>query len=83
MYEILLTHRVRDQLRDAPPALRGHVTGISAVLRVDPTTASSAFWIRRTEDVWAVTFGAGFGFLTHQVLEPERLVVLLDLTWVG
>jgi hypothetical protein len=83
MYEILLTHRVQDQLRDAPIVLRGYVVGISAVLRVDPTSASSVFRIRRTEDVWTVAFGSGFAFLTYQALEPERIVVLLDLAWVA
>jgi hypothetical protein len=83
MYEALLTRRVQDALRAAPSALWGHVAGITAVLRVDPTTTSSVFQIRRTEDVWTVTFGAGFGFLTYQVLEPERIVVLLDLAWVA
>jgi hypothetical protein len=30
-----------------------------------------------------VTFGAAHGLLTYWVLEPERIVVLLDLTWAG
>jgi hypothetical protein len=29
-----------------------------------------------------VNFGAG-GLLTDWVLQPERIVVLLDLTWAG
>jgi hypothetical protein len=41
------------------------------------------FHIRRSEDVWTSTFGAGRGFLTYWVLEEERIVVLLDLTWAG
>jgi hypothetical protein len=32
---------------------------------------------------WTVTFAAGRGFLTYWVVEPERVVVLLDLTWAG
>jgi hypothetical protein len=39
--------------------------------------------IRRTGDAWTATFEAGLGFLTYWVLEPERIVVLLDLTWAG
>jgi hypothetical protein len=30
-----------------------------------------------------VTFGAAHGLLTYRVLEPERIVVLLDLTRAG
>src|SRR5215216_3951832 len=36
-YQVLVTQRVRQQLRDAPPTLVGYVAGIIAVLRVDPT----------------------------------------------
>jgi hypothetical protein len=82
-YEVVLTRRVRDQLDDAPPVLRGYVAGMVAVLRVDPTAASRVFHIRRTGDAWTATFGAGLGFLTYRVLEPERIVVLLDLAWAG
>jgi hypothetical protein len=53
------------------------------VLRTDPTAAGSVFHARRTEDAWTATFGAGRGFLTYWVLEAERIVVLLDLTWAG
>lgn len=54
-----------------------------AVLRVDPTAASSVFHIRKVGDAWTATFGAGLGFLTYWVIEPQRIVVLLDLTWAG
>ena len=30
-----------------------------------------------------MTFGAAGGLLTYWVLQPERVVVLLDLTWAG
>jgi hypothetical protein len=30
-----------------------------------------------------MTFGAAHGLLTYWVLEPERIVVVLDLTWAG
>jgi hypothetical protein len=33
-YQVLVTQRVRQQLRDAPPPLVGYVAGIIAVLRV-------------------------------------------------
>ena len=50
MYEVVVTNRIRMQLRDAPPVLLGDVAGIIAVLRVDPTTASSVFQIRQVDD---------------------------------
>src|SRR5918993_2562665 len=57
-YQVLVTQRVRQQLRDAPPTLVGYVAGIIAVLRVDPTEASMIFRIRRLGDGgWTVTFG--------------------------
>ncbi len=42
------------------------------------------FRIRRVDDgAWTVTFGAGRGFLTYWVIDPEQIVVLLDLTWAA
>jgi hypothetical protein len=83
-YQVLVTQRVRQQLRDAPPTLVGSVAGIIAVLRVDPTEASMIFHIRRLGDTgWTVTFGAARGLLTYWVVQAEQLVVLLDLTWAG
>ena len=83
-YQVLVTQRVRQQLRDAPPTLVGYVAGIIAVLRVDPTEASMIFRIRRLGDAgWMVTFGAARGSLTYWVVQAEQLVVLLDLTRAG
>ena len=83
-YQVLVTQRVRQQLRDAPPTLVGYVAGIIAVLRVDPTEASMIFRIRRLGDTgWTVTFGASRGSLTYWVVQAEQLVVLLDLTRAG
>jgi hypothetical protein len=83
-YQVLVTHRVHQQLRGAPPLLAGSVAGIVAVLRVDPTEASMIFRRRRLGDAgWTVSFGAAQGRLTYWVLQPERIVVLLDLTWAG
>jgi hypothetical protein len=60
------------------------VAGIAAVLRVDPTSASSVFRIRGMDnDAWTATFAADRGFLTYWVIEAEQIVVLLDLTWTG
>jgi uncharacterized membrane protein len=39
---------------------------------------------RRLGDAgWTVNFGAAGGWLTYWVLQSERIVVLLDLTWAG
>lgn len=83
-YQILVTHRVHQRLRDTPPFLAGHVAGIIAVLRVDPTEAIMIFRMRRIGDAgWTVTFGAARGLLTYWVVQAEQIVVLLDLTWAG
>ncbi|HEY4729122.1 MAG TPA: hypothetical protein VIJ32_13170, partial [Actinomycetes bacterium] len=72
------------RLRSAPPLLAGSVAGIVAVLRVDPTEASMIFRRRGLGDSgWTVTFGAAQGMLTYWVLQPERIVVLLDLAWAA
>jgi hypothetical protein len=81
-YQVLVTQRVHRRLRGAPPLLAGSVAGIVAVLRVDPTEASTMFRRRRLGDGgWTVTFGAAQGRLTYWVLLAEQIVVLLDLTW--
>ena len=83
-YRVLVTQLVHRRLRGAPPLLAGSVDGIIAVLRVDPIEASMIFRRRRLADTgWTVTFGAARGLLTYWVLEPERIVVLLDLNWAG
>jgi hypothetical protein len=83
-YQVLVTERVHRRLRGAPPLLAGSVAGIVAVLRVDPTEASMIFRRRRLGHAgWTVTFGTAGGLLTYWVLQAERIVVLLDLTWAG
>jgi hypothetical protein len=83
-YQVLVTRRVHQHFRQAPPRLAGSVAGIVAVLRVDPTEVSMIFRRRRLGDAgWAVTFGAAGGLLTYWVLQAEWIVVLLDLTWTG
>jgi hypothetical protein len=83
-YQVLVTQQVHRRLRGAPPLLAGSVAGIVAVLRVDPTEASMIFRRCRLGDAgWTASFGAAQGRLTYWVLQPERIVVLLDLTWAG
>jgi hypothetical protein len=42
-YRVLTARKVREQLKDAPPELRGYVDDVVALLRVEPTAASVAF----------------------------------------
>jgi hypothetical protein len=81
-YQVVVTQQVHEQLRDAPPLAAGSVAGIIAVLRVEPSEARMIFRRRRLGDAGGtVNFGAAGGLLTYWVLPPERIVVLLDLTW--
>jgi lactoylglutathione lyase len=82
-YRVLAARRVRDQLREAPPELRGYVDGIVAFLRVDPTAASVAFVLVGGSDYKTIIFAEGRGFLGYHVLEEQRVVVLVDLAWIG
>ena len=81
-YQVLVTQRVHQRLRGAPPLVAGSVAGIVAVRRVDPIEASLMFRRRRLGDGgWTVTFGAAQGSLTYWVLPADQIVVFLDLTW--
>jgi hypothetical protein len=81
-YRVLAGRRVRDQLEDAPPELRGYVDGVVAFLRVDPAAASVAFILVGGSDYKTIVFGEGRGFLDYHVFEEQRVVVLVDLTWL-
>src|SRR5512132_826774 len=49
-----------------------------------PTEASMIFRRRRLDDgAGTVSFGGAQGLLAYWVLQPERMVVLLNLTWAG
>ena len=83
VYQFALSHRVVLQLHEAPPVLQGHVAGVTAILRVDPTAASTMLQIQQTDnDVWTATYGDGRGFIQYRVVEAKRLVVLLDWVWI-
>jgi hypothetical protein len=81
-YSVFLTTSVEAQLRNAPPQLQGYVAGIIAALRVDPTAASVFLDIIEGERYRTIIFPGGRGFLDYQVFEDQRLIVLVDLTWV-
>ena len=79
---MLAARRVRERLEDAPPELRGYVDGVVAFLRVDPAAASVAFVLVGGTDYKTIVFGEGRGFLDYHVFEEQRVVVLVDLTWL-
>jgi hypothetical protein len=82
-YRLVLSHRVGQQLREAPPVLQGHLTGITAILRIDPTAASAMLHIQPSRsDHWTATYQNGRGFLQYRVIQPQRLVVVLDWVWI-
>jgi uncharacterized protein (DUF1786 family) len=79
---VLTARRVREQLQGAPAELRGYVDGVVAVLRVDPVAASVAFELVDESDYKTIVFGEGRGFLRYHVVEEQRVVVLVHLTWL-
>jgi hypothetical protein len=81
-YRVIARRIVRDQLRDAPPLLRGYVAGAIALLRVDPTSASLAFTIVDEGDFRTLIFPSGLGFLRYELIEEEQVVLLVHLTWL-
>jgi hypothetical protein len=84
VYRLVLSHRVGQQLREAPPILQGHLAGITAILRIDPTAVSTMLQIEPNHgDDWTATYGDGQGFLQYRVVEAQRLVILLDWVWIG
>jgi hypothetical protein len=80
-YQVVVAHSVREQLRSAPPELRGYVAGVVALLRADPSVGTAAFPVVPGPGYQTVVFPGGGGFLDYQVVEERRLVVLADLTW--
>jgi hypothetical protein len=81
-YRVLTARKVREQLKDAPPELRGYVDGVVAFLRVEPTAASVAFLVIGGDEYKTIVFAEGRGFLDYQVFEEQRVVVLVDLAWL-
>jgi hypothetical protein len=80
-YRIVLARRLHEQLRDAPPELRGYVAGVVALLRTDPSVGTAAFPVVRGPDYHTIVFPQRRGFLDYHIVEEQRLVVLVDLTW--
>jgi hypothetical protein len=83
-FRVVATSRFAAELREAPGELRGYVSAVVAVLRVDPTLASVAYSIvGEAEDEHTAIFAGGRGFLTYWVPRGRDVVVLLRLVWVG
>ena len=83
-YDVVLLNRVRQQLYDAPPILEGYLSGITAILRIDPTAATAMLHIRQADnDAWTAAYGAGRGFITYWVIDAQRVVVVVDWIWAG
>jgi hypothetical protein len=61
-FRVLAVTRFAAELRDAPGELRGYISAVAAVLRVDPTMASLAFLVvAESEDEtrsWSPAAGA-------------------------
>ena len=79
-YRVLVACELRDQLKTAPPALRGTLLGMVAVLRVDPLHRSFAFETRLVGEHYRMAMlPGGGGFLGYLVLEDLRVLLLLNL----
>jgi len=80
-YQVVLARRVREQLSDAPPELRGYVAGVVALLRTDPSVGTAAFTVVGGPTYTTIVFPDRRGFLDYHVFEERRMVVLVDLAW--
>jgi hypothetical protein len=83
-FRVLAVSGFATDLRNAPGELRGYVSAVVAVLRVDPTMASLAFSVvAEGEAEYTAVFANGRGFLTYWVPAGGEVMVLLRLVWAG
>ena len=81
-YRVLAVSSFAAELRDAPGELRGYVSAVVAVLRVDPTMASVAFSVvEERRRAHGDLLANGRGFLTYWAPRGRGMVVLLRLVW--
>jgi hypothetical protein len=81
---VLAVARFAAGLGNAPGELRGYVSAVVAVLRVDPTMASVAFSVlAEGEGEYTAVFAGGRGVLTYWVPAGGDIVVLLRLVRVA
>jgi hypothetical protein len=59
------------------------VDGILAVLRVDPSAATAAFAIGVVDDYREAIFAGGRGVVGYWLLEEQRTVAVVNVTWLG
>ena len=78
---VIATARFVDQLRNAPGELRGYVSAVAAVLRVEPTVASAAFTVVNDGEEYTAVFAHGRGFLVYWVPAGHDVVLLEWLVW--
>jgi hypothetical protein len=83
-YRVVVLRAAREQPCDAPPILQGYVDGILAVLRVDPGAATAAFEVRVVDDDYReAIFAGGRGIVGYWLLEEQRTVAVVNVTWLG
>jgi hypothetical protein len=83
-YRVVVLRAAREQIREAPPILQGYVDGILAVLCVDPSAATTAFEVRVVdEDHREAIFAGGRGIVGDWLLEDQRTVAVVNVTWLG
>jgi hypothetical protein len=56
-------------------------SGVRRVLRVDPTLASAAFVVVRSDEEYTAVFARGRGYLIYWVPAGHDLVLLEWLVW--
>ncbi len=77
-YQVALARRVAEQLRDAPPELRGYVAGVVALLRTDPSVGTAAFPVLVGPEYNTIVFPDRRGFLVlvgpeyNTIVFPDR-----------
>jgi hypothetical protein len=79
-YRVLVARPLLEQLRAAPPALRGMVAGVVAVLRIDPLAPTFAFDVRPLGDIYRMAIvPGGRASLGFSVLPDRGVIMLLQL----
>ena len=82
-YRVLVARALHDRLRAAPPQLKGFLSGVVSVLRVDPFAATFAFDARAIGELYRmISLPAEHGFIGFTVIPEKRIVLLLDCDWV-
>jgi hypothetical protein len=79
-YRVLVARPLLEQLRAAPPPLRGLIAGIIAVLRIDPIAPTFAFEVRPLGETYRMAIvPGGRASLGFAVVADRGVVMLLHL----